>query len=213
MSKNAYRVLWIFFFHATSYGSSLFFLSLLPLSLFCWGWISFLSSHHLSIHTPFFQWSKPIPLFASLSADLFLYFFFHGRTFPMHHHLMICPLSILLRSYLDSDISCFHHLFKYPSEIHLHLNIAIPSCLSFGKSYLRYFPPNRDQNCILSPTTRRHLPVGLQMWNEGQSWTMQSGGHLRAVLMSELGGSLIHSPFAVLIVSVLAGIKSSKSLF
>lgn len=74
VSKNAYRVLWLFFFHATSYGSSLFFLWLLPLSLFCGGWRSFLSTHHLSFHTPFFQWSKPVPLFASLLADLFICF-------------------------------------------------------------------------------------------------------------------------------------------
>lgn len=111
-----------------------FFIWLLPLSPVCWG-----CSHNFSVYTPRFSSGANLCLFASLLTDIFLIFFFLGCTFHMHHHLMICLLSILLRTCVVSDFSCFHQLFKHPLEIHPHLNIAIHTCQSSGKPICSLF--------------------------------------------------------------------------
>lgn len=52
---------------------------------------------------------------------------------------MVCLLSVLFRTCVMCDISCFDHLFKHPLEIHPHLNIPIPIFQSFGKSICGLF--------------------------------------------------------------------------
>lgn len=145
------------------------------------------SSYHLYLHSLFFfltHWNKPVPLFISSLLDyLLLCFFSHGHNFHRHHHLLICPE---YQKWSEvSLISCLHHMFKYPSESHLYVNITLSLCLTFGISYLHSLPPNTEENCIPSPIARKHLPVGLQRWSSGQSWTTWPEVCLRAVLKSE----------------------------